>query len=114
MTIYLCTDYKQYYPLCIHNSRNRNVTFISDLYKLTDEVLGQGAYAKVQGCISLQNGQEFAVKVSKYITSVTFHTGRKNMSLDRDEEKKHFEIQSISNLPERSSLTDPKQFFCGL
>ncbi|XP_058493710.1 MAP kinase-interacting serine/threonine-protein kinase 1 [Solea solea] len=34
-----------------------------DLYKLTDEVLGQGAYAKVQGCIGLQNGQEFAVKI---------------------------------------------------
>lgn len=39
--------------------------FLPDLYKLTDEVLGQGAYAKVQGCISLQNGQEFAVKVSE-------------------------------------------------
>lgn len=36
----------------------------SDLYKLTDEVLGQGAFAKVQGCVSLQNGQEFAVKVT--------------------------------------------------
>ncbi|MEQ2292656.1 MAP kinase-interacting serine/threonine-protein kinase 1, partial [Ameca splendens] len=35
----------------------------NDLYKLTDEVLGQGAYAKVQGCVSLQNGQEFAVKL---------------------------------------------------
>ncbi|XP_019936918.2 MAP kinase-interacting serine/threonine-protein kinase 1 [Paralichthys olivaceus] len=34
-----------------------------DLYKLADEVLGQGAYAKVQGCINLQNGQEFAVKI---------------------------------------------------
>nr|XP_020462722.1 MAP kinase-interacting serine/threonine-protein kinase 1 isoform X1 [Monopterus albus] len=34
-----------------------------DLYKLTDEVLGQGAYAKVQGCVSLQNGQEYAVKI---------------------------------------------------
>lgn len=50
-----------------------HVTFISDLYKLTDEVLGQGAYAKVQGCISLQNGQEFAVKVSKYIICNTSH-----------------------------------------
>lgn len=39
------------------------MTSLLDLYKLTDEVLGQGAYAKVQGCISLQNGQEFAVKV---------------------------------------------------
>lgn len=38
--------------------------FFPDLYKLTDEVLGQGAYAKVQGCISLQNGKEFAVKVN--------------------------------------------------
>uniref|UniRef100_A0AAX7T0Z9 Protein kinase domain-containing protein n=1 Tax=Astatotilapia calliptera TaxID=8154 RepID=A0AAX7T0Z9_ASTCA len=36
-----------------------------DLYKLTHEVLGQGAYAKVQGCISLQNGHEYAVKVSR-------------------------------------------------
>uniref|UniRef100_A0A671NIR0 MAP kinase-interacting serine/threonine-protein kinase 1-like n=1 Tax=Sinocyclocheilus anshuiensis TaxID=1608454 RepID=A0A671NIR0_9TELE len=34
----------------------------SDLYKLTDELLGQGAYAKVQGCVSLQNGNEYAVK----------------------------------------------------
>ncbi|KAK6320597.1 hypothetical protein J4Q44_G00097040 [Coregonus suidteri] len=34
-----------------------------DLYKLTDEMLGQGAYAKVQGCISLQNGNEYAVKI---------------------------------------------------
>lgn len=44
--------------LCSH------LIFSPDLYKLTDEVLGQGAYAKVQGCISLQNRQEFAVKVS--------------------------------------------------
>ncbi|CAL8253491.1 unnamed protein product [Merluccius merluccius] len=34
-----------------------------DLYKLTDEMLGQGAYAKVQGCISLQDGNEYAVKI---------------------------------------------------
>lgn len=66
-----------------------HVTFISDLYKLTDEVLGQGAYAKVQGCISLQNGQEFAVKVSKYIMSVTLHRGMKNTSLDRWGNSRH-------------------------
>ncbi|XP_076880830.1 MAP kinase-interacting serine/threonine-protein kinase 1 [Brachyhypopomus gauderio] len=35
----------------------------SDLYKLTEEVLGQGSYAKVQGCVNLQNGNEFAVKI---------------------------------------------------
>lgn len=35
----------------------------SDLYRLTDELLGQGAYAKVQGCVSLQNGNEYAVKI---------------------------------------------------
>jgi len=47
-----------------HVLQCHNVILSSDLYKLTDEVLGQGAYAKVQGCISLQNGQEYAVKVS--------------------------------------------------
>ncbi|KAK2869002.1 hypothetical protein Q7C36_000873 [Tachysurus vachellii] len=38
-----------------------------DLYRLTDEVLGQGAYAKVQGCVSLQNGKEYAVKIIEKI-----------------------------------------------
>lgn len=46
--------------------------FFSDLYKLTDEVLGQGAYAKVQGCINLQNRQEYAVKVRKDVLLVFF------------------------------------------
>lgn len=46
--------------------------FFSDLYKLTDEVLGQGAYAKVQGCINLQNRQEYAVKVRKDVLRVFF------------------------------------------
>ncbi|KAB0399857.1 hypothetical protein E2I00_002230 [Balaenoptera physalus] len=35
-----------------------------DTYKLTSELLGEGAYAKVQGAVSLQNGKEYAVKVS--------------------------------------------------
>lgn len=46
------------------------VISVVDLYKLTEEVLGQGAYAKVQGCISLQNSQEFAVKVGIIIISL--------------------------------------------
>ncbi|TSM94693.1 MAP kinase-interacting serine/threonine-protein kinase 1 [Bagarius yarrelli] len=37
------------------------------LYRLTDEMLGQGAYAKVQGCVSLQNGREYAVKIIEKI-----------------------------------------------
>ncbi len=55
----------------MYTNTNSHATFSVDLYKLTDEVLGQGAYAKVQGCVSLQNGQEFAVKVSKDILSGT-------------------------------------------
>lgn len=35
----------------------------TDLYRLMDELLGQGAYAKVQGCVNLQSGEEFAVKI---------------------------------------------------
>ncbi|XP_068949750.1 MAP kinase-interacting serine/threonine-protein kinase 1 isoform X2 [Petaurus breviceps papuanus] len=34
-----------------------------DLYRLTSELLGEGAYAKVQGAVSLQNGKEYAVKI---------------------------------------------------
>ncbi|XP_073500158.1 MAP kinase-interacting serine/threonine-protein kinase 1 isoform X5 [Phyllobates terribilis] len=35
----------------------------ADLYRLTEEMLGEGAYAKVQGCVSLQSGKEYAVKI---------------------------------------------------
>ncbi|KAJ7993561.1 hypothetical protein DPEC_G00273680 [Dallia pectoralis] len=35
----------------------------SDLYQLTGDLLGQGACAKVQGCVSLQDGKEYAVKI---------------------------------------------------
>ncbi|KAL3268756.1 hypothetical protein HHI36_007858, partial [Cryptolaemus montrouzieri] len=34
-----------------------------DLYKLTGEVLGEGAYASVQTCINIYTGIEFAVKI---------------------------------------------------
>lgn len=35
----------------------------TDLYKLTGEVLGEGAYASVQTCVNIYTGQEFAVKI---------------------------------------------------
>lgn len=34
-----------------------------DLYKLTGEVLGEGAYASVQTCVNIYTGMEFAVKI---------------------------------------------------
>lgn len=34
-----------------------------DLYKLTGEVLGEGAYASVQTCVNIYTGQEYAVKI---------------------------------------------------
>ncbi|XP_060529104.1 MAP kinase-interacting serine/threonine-protein kinase 1 [Cylas formicarius] len=34
-----------------------------DLYKLTGEVLGEGAYASVQTCVNLYTDQEYAVKI---------------------------------------------------
>ncbi|XP_077463794.1 MAP kinase-interacting serine/threonine-protein kinase 1 [Stigmatopora argus] len=42
---------------------NSSTDTFDDLYKLTDEVLGQGAFAKVQGCVSMQNEREYAVKI---------------------------------------------------
>lgn len=35
----------------------------TDLYKLTGEVLGEGAYASVQTCVNIYTEQEFAVKI---------------------------------------------------
>lgn len=52
-------------------SQLRSVCVV-DLYMLTDELLGQGAYAKVQGCVSLQNGNEYAVKVRGFFFSFFF------------------------------------------
>ncbi|XP_078527800.1 MAP kinase-interacting serine/threonine-protein kinase 1 isoform X2 [Lissotriton helveticus] len=43
-------------------AEDRTGTF-SGLYKLTNELLGEGAYAKVQGCVSLKTGQDYAVKI---------------------------------------------------
>ena len=37
--------------------------YFPDLYKLTGEVLGEGAYASVQTCVNIYTGQEFAVKI---------------------------------------------------
>ncbi|KAK2106677.1 hypothetical protein P7K49_016191 [Saguinus oedipus] len=55
----------------------------SDMYKLTSELLGEGAYAKVQGAVSLQNGKEYAVKlISNHPPEppgqVPSHTGKPN------------------------------------
>lgn len=34
-----------------------------DLYKLTGEILGEGAYASVQTCVNMYTDQEYAVKI---------------------------------------------------
>lgn len=41
-------------------------TQFDELYEMTGEVLGRGAYASVQTCRSMFTGQEFAVKVEKH------------------------------------------------
>lgn len=35
----------------------------SDVYLLQEEVLGEGAHAKVQACVNLITNKEYAVKV---------------------------------------------------
>jgi MAP kinase interacting serine/threonine kinase len=37
--------------------------FVSELYKLTGEVLGEGAYASVQTCVNIWTDLEYAVKM---------------------------------------------------
>lgn len=43
------------------------VNNFQELYKLTGEVLGQGAYASVQTCINIYTDQEYAVKIIEKI-----------------------------------------------
>ncbi|CAG0894555.1 unnamed protein product [Darwinula stevensoni] len=42
------------------------VTNFHDAYRLTGEILGEGAYASVQSCVSQLSGQEYAVKVGVF------------------------------------------------
>ena len=37
--------------------------FVLDLYKLSGEILGEGAYASVQTCVNMYTDQEYAVKI---------------------------------------------------
>lgn len=37
--------------------------YFPELYKLTGEVLGEGAYASVQSCVNMYTGLEYAVKM---------------------------------------------------
>ena len=39
------------------------VNLVKEIYKLTGEVLGQGAYASVQTCINMYTKVEYAVKI---------------------------------------------------
>ena len=36
---------------------------MQEIYRLTGEVLGQGAYASVQTCLNMYTGVEYAVKI---------------------------------------------------
>lgn len=45
--------------------------FATDVYRLQEELLGEGAYARVQTCINLITNKEYAVKVSPHTHSDT-------------------------------------------
>lgn len=48
---------------CVLSTLLIYLSLSTDLYKLTGEVLGEGAYASVQTCVNIYTGQEFAVKI---------------------------------------------------
>ena len=41
------------------------LTFL-DVYKVLDDVLGQGAHTTVKSCVKLATNQEYAVKVGRF------------------------------------------------
>lgn len=42
---------------------NKKILKFSELYKLTGEILGEGAYASVQTCVNVFTDLEYAVKI---------------------------------------------------
>lgn len=44
-----------------------SIIIFSDIYKVLDDVLGQGAHTTVKSCVKLVTNQEYAVKVSKFL-----------------------------------------------
>lgn len=44
------------------------IFFVSDIYRLTDEVLGEGACASVKTCVQISTEVEYAVKVNIFFS----------------------------------------------
>lgn len=44
-------------------SSSSTYTFHTELYKLTGDILGEGAYASVQTCVNIYTEMEYAVKI---------------------------------------------------
>ena len=49
------------------NKEHVSIIIFSDIYKVLDDVLGQGAHTIVKSCVKLVTNQEYAVKVSKFL-----------------------------------------------
>lgn len=50
--------------VCCLKRENIQLFSFADVYKLQNEILGEGAYAVVQTCINLITNKEYAVKAS--------------------------------------------------
>ena len=48
------------------NKEHVSIIIFSDIYKVLDDVLGQGAHTIVKSCVKLVTNQEYAVKVGNY------------------------------------------------
>lgn len=58
------TDFNTQIQFYLFNAeRFPGVLSAADVYRLQEEVLGEGAYARVQTCINLITNKEYAVKV---------------------------------------------------
>lgn len=53
-----------------------SITQFQDVYKLTDECLGEGSYGRVETCVNLTTGREYAVKI---ISKDSWHFNRPKM-----------------------------------
>lgn len=103
--------------LLCETGSNLNLNFsILELYRLTGEFLGQGAYASVQTCVNIWTDVEYAVKVIYFfIFSTRFtHLKQENwlltpLSLTHSNNPEKVKVQNLNSLLVCCPFTDNRK-----
>jgi hypothetical protein len=113
----LSSKYHFSVSLLCETGSNLNLNFsIPELYRLTGEFLGQGAYASVQTCVNIWTDVEYAVKVIYFfIFSTRFtHLKQENwlltpLSLTQSNNPEKVKVRNLNSLLVCCPFTDNRK-----